>query len=219
MKYPRNTFLATGIFALAAGVAMADPVYVQDLGANGNVGRGVSVTLSNGLAFADGSTSRVVWAGQRTLLLDGSELDVYSAELTGVKGGEGWFESRTVQETLGQTKADAIARLFGAYDGGRFNGREQTVAFQAMLWELVYDYDGTEESIDMTSGSVVFGLVKAAEFESFKTSAMRGGSKSGVGLVSNDPLSDSFRVIPLPSTAGLAVFGLLGIAAAGRRRL
>ncbi len=219
MKHTRNTLLTIGVFALAAGSATADSVYIQDLGANGNVGRGVSVTLSSGLTFADGSTSRVIWAGQRTLLLDGTELDVYSAELTGLKGGEGWFESRTAQEALGETKADAIARLFGAHDGGRFDGREQTVAFQAMLWELVYDYDGTEESIDMSTGSVVFGLVKAAEFEAFKTSAMRGGSKPGVGLVSSDPLNDSFRIVPLPSTAGLAVFGLLGIAAAGRRRL
>ncbi len=217
MKHARNTFLAVGVFALSAGVAAADSVYVQDLGANGNVGRGVVVTLSNGLTFSDGSARRVVWAGQRTLLLDGSELDVYSAELTGVRG-EGWFESRSAQEALGETKADAIARLFGAYDGGRFAGREQTVAFQAMLWELVYDYDGSEESIDMTSGSVAFGLLRAADFEAFKASAMRNGSKPGVDLVSSDVLNDSFRVVPLPSSAGLAALGLLGITAAARRR-
>lgn len=219
MKLNFNTLLATGVLALAAGSAAADSVYVQDLGANGNVGRGVYVSLSNGLTFADGSASRYVWAGQRTLLLDGAEVDVYSAELTGLKGGEGWFESQSAQEALGATKAEAIARLFGAHDGGRFTGREQTVAFQAMLWELVYDYDGTEESIDMTAGSVVFDLVKAAQFDAFKSSAMRGGSKPGVDLVISDPLNDSFRIVPLPSTAGLAACGLLGIAAAGRRRL
>ena len=216
-----NQFVWTvGLVAAAAGSVSADTVYVQNLGANGNVGRGVAVTLSNGLTFASGSTSGVIWAGKRSLLLDGVMFDVFSAELTGING-DGWYETRTSGETqteLGMTKADAISRLFGAHDGGEFAGREQTVAFQAMLWEIVYDYDGTEESIDLDSGSVAFKLVNAAEFDSFKASAMRGGSKPGVGLISSGPLNDSFRIVPLPSTAGLTMLGLLGVASVRRRR-
>lgn len=209
-----------GVVAAAAGSAAADTVYVQNLGANGNIGRGVAVTLSNGLTFASGSTSGVIWAGKRSLLLDGTSFDVFSAELTGVNA-DGWYETRSAGETrseLGTAKADAISRLFGAHNGGDFAGREQTVAFQAMLWEIVYDYDGTEESIDLASGSVAFKLVNAAEFDSFKASAMRGGSKPGFGLISSGPLNDSFRIVPLPSTAGLSMLGLLGIASVRRRR-
>jgi hypothetical protein len=217
MKNTRITCVTAGVLALAASAATADSVYVQDLGPNGNVGRGVAVTLSNGLTFADGSTSGVVWAGQRTLRIDGIDFDLYSAELTGAKG-EGWFATQNVSDSLGAIKADAIASLYGAHDNGRFAGREQTVAFQAMLWEIVYDYDGTEGSIDLTSGSVAFGLVKAREFEAFKTSAMRDGSKPALGLISSDPNNDSFRIVPLPSTAGLACLGLLGLAAASHRR-
>ena len=216
-----NQFVWTvGLVAAAAGSVSADTVYVQNLGANGNVGRGVAVTLSNGLTFASGSTSGVIWAGKRSLLLDGVMFDVFSAELTGING-DGWYETRTSGETqnvLGSSKAAAISRLFGAHDGGKFTSREQTAAFQAMLWEIVYDYDGTEESIDLDSGSVAFKLVNAAEFDSFKASAMRGGSKPGVGLISSGPLNDSFRIVPLPSTAGLTMLGLLGVASVRRRR-
>lgn len=218
MHHTRNMLLASGVLAIAASAALADSVYVQDLGTFGNVGRGVSVTLSNGLTFSDGSTHRNVWAGQRTLRIDGLDRHVYSAELTGIKG-EGWFETQSAHDALGTVKADAIARLFGSHDSGRLAGREQTAAFQAMLWELVYDYDGTEESIDLGRGNVSFRFVNGGQFDAFRTTATRGGSKkTGVDLFCSDSHNDSFRIVPLPSSAGLAGLGLLGIASIGRRR-
>ena len=219
MNHSRRIAWVVGMTA-AAGVASADSVYVQNLGANGNVGHGVAVTLSNGLTLSNGSSSGVVWAGMRSLLIDGLKIDVYSAELTG-GNDDGWFEtmdSGETQNSLGQTKANAISRLFGAHDSGRFTSREQAVAFQAMLWELVYDFDGTAGSIDLNAGSVAIKLVKSAEFEAFKASAIRGGSRPGIGLISSETMNDSFRVVPLPSAAGLSMLGLLGFASLRRRR-
>ena len=214
MKRSHGMIALCGVIAGAVAAAHAESVYVQVQG--NDIGRGVVVSLSGGLTFADGSASKTVWAGQRSLLVDGQLVRAFSAELTS-RNGDGWYQQGLVGDSLGDAKARAIGALF-ADQANALNSRNQAATFQAMLWELVYDFDGSEQSIDMHQGHIAFGMLDGALFDSMKTTALRGGSQPSIGLLSSSASNDHFRIVPLPSTAGLAGLGLLGLAARGRRR-
>ena len=211
MNHPNTSLVLCGVIAGVVAAAHAESVYVQVQG--NDIGRGVVVSLSGGLTFADGSASKTVWAGQRSLLVDGQLVRAFSAELTS-RNGDGWYQQGLVGDSLGDAKARAIGALF-ADQANALNSRNQAATFQAMLWELVYDFDGSEQSIDMHQGHIAFGMLDGALFDSMKTTALRGGPGSNLSLLSSDLHTDHFRVVPLPSGASLAGLGLL---LAGARR-
>ncbi|MBZ0171753.1 MAG: hypothetical protein K8E66_05185, partial [Phycisphaerales bacterium] len=96
--------------------------------------------------------------------------------------------------------------------------REAAVAFQAMIWEIVYDFDGSEESLDLNSGSVRISMIRAPLFETMKGSAMRGGPGSSLEILTSEHFNDTLRLIPLPSGGAMAGLGLAGLIALRRRR-
>lgn len=223
MKRSQATLTICGVVAAVVGSANADQVYVDYQGTTDNMGSGVAVSLSGGLTFWDGSTSKTVWAGQRSIDVDGELVKAYSAELTD-RAGTGWHDQLQANDALGDAKAAAISNLFNASDGGQFESAEHAVAFQALLWEVLYDYDGSSESVDLHSGRVAFGMVDESVFEALKSSlGMRGGTDPELSVISSDVMGDHFRfgsnprIIPLPSAAALAGVGLLGLGARRRR--
>ncbi|MBK7405692.1 MAG: hypothetical protein IPJ41_14000 [Phycisphaerales bacterium] len=208
-----GVFLSAGVIAAAGAGAHAGPVYVQLQGHN--LGRGVVVSLSGGLTFADGSTSSTLWAGERSFRIDGQLARAFSAELTNANG-DGWYQESSVRGGPNEEKAQAIAALFAGRAGNLAN-QDQAATFQALLWELVYDFDGSEGSIDMAGGHVAFGLIDGALFDDMKRTALRMDLSGSVALLSSDKYNNQFRVVPLPPAAGLAALGLLGCAARRRR--
>ena len=186
------------------------------MGGMGNTGRGALVSLSGGLTFGNGSTEKMVWAGPRSLLIDGQLVRAYASELTN-SNGDGIFEQVSAVESLGQAKTDALNALFAAHNNGTIESRDQTVAFQAMIWEIVYDFDGTEQSLDITDGNVRVRMIIRSIFESMTSSAMRGGPSTLDVITSND-FNNNILVVPLPSTAALAGLGLAGLVSIRRRR-
>jgi len=199
-------------------------VYINAVGTEGNVGRGVAVSLSGGLSFWDGSTSKTLWAGQSTLDVDGREMSAYSAEITSL-AGTGWHNQLAAADAIGAMKATSLDTLFNATNGGDFSTDEEAVAFQALLWEIVYDFDGSLESLDLHNGRIAFGAVDQAAFDQLKLALMsRGGTDPSVLLVGSEASADFFMamndpsiIIPLPSACALAGAGLLGLASRRRR--
>jgi len=223
VKRSLATLTVCGVVAGVVGSAHADQVYVDYMGTTDNMGNGVAVSLSGGLTFWDGSTSKTLWAGQRSIEVNGELVKAYSAELTD-RAGTGWHDEMQANEALGGMKASAIDNLFAATDGGAFVSAEEAVAFQALLWEVLYDYDGSSESVDLHSGRVAFGMVDESVFEALKASlGMRGGSDPQLAVISSEVFGDHFRfggdprIIPLPSAAALTGAGLLALGARRRR--
>jgi hypothetical protein len=216
VKRSHAGFALCSVIAGVVTAAHADQVFVEIQGTQGNVGRGVAVSLADGLTFWDGSTSKVMWAGQRAVAVDGQLVKTYAAEIT-ARAGTGWHEVAAADQSLGAAKARAVQSLFDGASGGRFTRAREAVAFQALLWEIVYDYDGTEGSIDPTAGRISFGAVDHALFDAMKLSALRGGGASVVHVLSSSSYGDQFRIVPLPSAAALAGIGLLGVASRRHR--
>ena len=214
MKRIHGIIVLSGVVGAAVAGAHAESVYVQVQG--DNVGRGVVVSLSGGLTFADGSTTGTVWAGERSLLVDGQLVRAFSAELTRANG-DGWYEERPVPTGMSNEKAQAIGALFAVH-GDSFANVDEAATFQAMLWELVYDFDGSDRSIDMAGGNVTFGVIDGALFDVMKNTALRGDPRGSVALLSSEAYNNQFRVVPLPSGAALAGLGLIGLVGRKRRR-
>jgi len=218
MKRLYGVLASSGMIAGVVAAAHADSVYVNISGTQGNAGRGVWVSLSDGMTFWDGTTSKTIWAGQRSMTIDGQLVKAYSAQVDS-HATDGWKNTSTLSDALGAQRADAINALFASQNNGQFAGREQAAAFQALIWEIVYDYDGSAQSINLADGSVQVYGVKNAIFNSMKNAAMlRGGDGSNLRLITGDNGDAHIQVVPLPSAAGLAGVGLLGLLAGARRR-
>lgn len=214
MKRFQGLIASAGVIAAVVAHAHADTVYVQIEG--DELGRGVAVSLSGGFTFADGAASKILWAGGRSLLVDGLLVRAYSAELTSADG-DGWYEESLVQAGPSEEKARAVGALFAGH-ADSLDDADEAATFQAMLWEIVYDYDGSDRSIDMAGGNVAFGMINGALFDDMKSTALRGDSRVPVALLSNDAYNNMFRIVPLPSVAALAGLGLLGLAGRNPRR-
>jgi len=214
VKRFQGLIVSGGVIAAAVAGAHAGPVYMQFEAES--VGRSVVVSLAGGLTFADGTASSILWAGERSVLVDGQFVRAFSGELTSTNE-DGWYEQGIVRGGPSEAKAQAIGALFAGH-GDNLSGSDEAATFQAVLWEIVYDFDGSDRSIDMAGGKVSFGLIDGALFDSMKRTALRRDLNTSVALLSNDTHNDQFRIIPLPSGAGLAGLGLFAFAPWRRRR-
>ncbi|MBK7405898.1 MAG: PEP-CTERM sorting domain-containing protein [Phycisphaerales bacterium] len=212
--------------AAATGIASAESVNVVYEGISGNLGQTVTVSLSGGLFFQDGSSSHGVWAGQLSQSIDGVSAKTYCTELT-QWAGSGVFDVVSLDQApqpgsgMGQTKAEAIYKLFnGTNRGADVTTNAQAAAFQAVLWEIIYDFSGQESDLSVAGGKVQFASgVNASLFNGFKAlaTAANGDVTPTVTAMVNDTRQDQMRVVPLPGTAAMATLGLFGIASRRRR--
>ena len=224
--------------ALAAGAstALADSVEMTFTGLNGrtvNVVGGPRVNAgfmrfnvddgsNSGGKFTTGSTIRTFCIDVDTTL---DNPDVYDiTTLTDVKP----VGSVTTQE------ADAIGRMltYAVSNGLDFTsttgtGRDNAATFQIALWEVLSDFGTDGSGLDASTGSFA---VSGSDFTGDATllTALFGAATNTLMTINPNIIIHGldtvagqdqmyFVVIPLPSGAGLAAAGLLGLAAVRRR--
>ncbi|HZW11211.1 MAG TPA: hypothetical protein VFF69_15015 [Phycisphaerales bacterium] len=214
--------------AVAAGISVAasgDTVSVVYQGTSGNLGQEITVSLSGGLFFQDGGSNNNVWAGQYSQSIDGAAVKTYCTELT-QWAGSGEFDVVSLDQApnpgpgIGQLKAEAVYQLFNATNrGSDIDTSAEAAAFQATLWEIVYEYEGQASDLALGAGRVRMSGVNSALFDLYKgLAADSDGDKSAVvtALV-NQSRQDQMRIVPLPGAAAMAGLALAGLAGARRR--
>lgn len=218
------------VCAIAAGMAAAagaETVNITYQGTSGNLGQGVTVSLGGGLFFQDGASSRSVWAGQLSQAIDGMSVKTYCTELT-QWAGSGVFNVVSVDQApkpgsgMGQAKAEAIYQLFNATNrGADIATNAQAAAFQAVIWEIVYEFDGAESDLSLAGGNVQISGVNSVLFDLYRglASAGNGDKTPTVIAYTNDTRQDQLglRIVPLPGAAGMAGLGLAGVTVRRRR--
>jgi len=216
------TRTACVIAASLAAAAHADPVPVTFDGISGNLGTGATVSLSGGYSFANGSSSMYIWAGQLTHTIDGIETLTYCIELTQWVGSGTYNRVDVAQGSnqMGQEKAEAIYRLFNATNGTQdIDTNAEAAAFQAAIWEIIYDYDG---GINIAGGNVQFAGISNSLFNLYTGYAtdLQGDITPNVVAYTNDQYQDQLgmQVVPLPGVAAMAGLGLGGMAIRRRRQ-
>jgi hypothetical protein len=125
---------------------------------------------------------------------------------------------------MGSAKAQAIVDVFVGADGRQYTDADWAAAFQMALWEIVYDFDGSNaSSLDVTAGNVQF-ISPAPYFptvlSNFNTLRSFIGTNSTLDIlrgVTHNDFQDQLVIIPAPGAVALATLGF-GLALVRRRR-
>lgn len=213
--------------ALAAGASTAAADTVK-LDLKSVTGKSI-VVAGAGTVRAGEADFVVVPGGTSSRFSVGQHLKTFCIDVSTRLKDPDVYEIKDFDAHIGDAaKSEAIKKLYSyaMTNGLDFSQHDTAATFQAMVWEVLYDYDGTAGSLDTLSGS--FKITSAYAGDLLLTTqlaaAAHGGSiNRNMVFTALDSLNGGqdqvyFVVVPLPSSAGLAAAGLLGLVATGRRR-
>lgn len=203
-----------------AGAASADTVKMAYLG----TGNGRSITINGGGQ----------WAGQLRFAMSegpagfsGNQV-TFCTELAEQVGGTHYYNIEDLKDVptnpgaMGEDAADAIRELYQVVAGEQFEANNnKAAAFQMVVWELAFDYDGTDSSKNLYGGNLNFsgsnGTVLGLAQGWLDSVDGSGPLASLVGLANNGK-QDQIFLVPLPAPVGLGLAGLAGVAVIRRLR-
>lgn len=217
--------LVTGL-VVAAGAAVASPIEVRD-GNGGNVFNGgpgyVALTIS-----VDGNNANVAagafalqyrtapanaWADFLTYCLEPDELLGINSNGTVVTGNLADSMASTAEYA---SRASAITGLWNTWYASSLTDATHSAAFQVALWELAYDGTG-----GLTGGSFRYtasGAVRTQAEAYLNTTNWNDPAGTPPGAILRVGNQDLVVNVPEPASLALFGLGLIGLAAAARRR-
>lgn len=219
----KNVLIIGAALAASSACALADGVTLTYDG-QGDNGALVSVALNGGLFFENGASNASLWAGELLHSVEGNQITTYCTELTQWVGSDEYcvlaLEDAPIPGSgMGAEKAEAIYRLYNATnDASDVDSDNKAVAFQAVIWEIVYEYEGSESDLNLFAGNVEFTGVNSAWFDTYADFASdpNGDDSPRVIAYGSETSQDQLAIVPLPSVAALAGVGLAGLV--GRRQ-
>ena len=128
--------------------------------------------------------------------------------------------------SMSQAAADAIGRLYAHADGRQFdNDRDFSAAFQLAIWEVVEDFEGSVDGLDVDNGTFQARNLNSGTRNHLSTLLAVAGNdslqiNSRIRALTNDGAQDQIFevVVPLPTTGAMAAVGLAGAGLLARRR-
>lgn len=243
MNNTRNIIAAITI-ATAATAATADVVNVVDMKFTGTgSGAGVKLHMNDSTmnVFAGELEHEISNATNTNTFLNGT-LHTYCADITesvtreiaqyNVTGIESVPMTTQESAPMSSAKSSAIRALysttFESVHNRTFNNA-LAAAFQITIWEIVNDYTGDINTIDITAGSLAFTNMQgedldqdiATGIEAFKVKIAAGldnnqGGFAGVIGLANAGAQDQLTTVPAPGALALLSAG--GLLISRRRR-
>lgn len=221
----RAVAVAVGLF-VTSGAALGSPIQVRD-GNGGNVFNGgpghVNLTINldgsnrnvaaGAFALEYRQTSSNPWVSFLTYCLEPDENLGINSNGTPVSGNLNGSMAGTSEYA---SRASAIAGLWNTWFLDSLTSATRSAAFQVALWELAYD----------AGSSLATGVFRYTASGAVKTQALAYLNPSNwnnpigatPGVILRTGNQDLVVNIPEPATLALFGLGLIGLAAAGRRR-
>ncbi len=232
----KKSICALAILAGAASTALADSVKLDYKGQNGKT---VNVS-GRGNVNAGYMDFEVKVGGTSTQFTAGDHIRTFCIDLTRTLIDPDLYEIKSlggVVPTISIEEQAALANMFAhaVANGYDFTNNETGSTFQLAIWEVLTDLDltagnGGKDSLDVKADAFKLG---SSGFQGTSTmlddlfeAAINGSANPNIILHGLDAVSGAqgqdqmyFTVIPLPTSAGLAAVGLLGVATIRRRRM